>query len=346
MSRLRPSVSWILSAACFFTAAAQDIRYAVELNHVPVECRSVAMGNTGVVLPRNGTTAFWNASLPAYSTTYDIALEGAKLYGNLADLGVASLSAPVQEGLNLGALYTGFFSGDILEQDTLQGEPLERLYNPDLRATGNDATGVFTNNQHRVQVFVARLFNLPVPRPSGYSLPMPVDLAAGLNFKYFWQTMTPGDDVRMGFNVNLDFGAALSIGADYDLEAQEISRRILLGMAIRDFLPTEVVWLHSNDGYREPVDLSQYYGVSYCDKTGFLKGNWTLTFALHNSYTTSVHAGIEAEFWDLVAFRAGVSDRIPTLGAGIRTDVLYLDYAFTFDELDFSPLRLSLGFSF
>jgi hypothetical protein len=346
---LTPACLHICLAAVFVlctSVAAQDIRYAAELNHVPVECRSVAMGNSGVALFRNGTSAFYNPALPAFLSRYEIALEGAKLYGNLADLGVASLSAPVQNEVNIGAVYTGFFSGDILQQDSLEGTPQERLYNPQLRANGEDATGVFQNNQHRVQVFVARLFNLPLPRPSGYSLPLPVDLAAGLNFKYYWQTMTPGDDVRMGFNVNLDFGIALSVGADYDMQKQQISRRILVGMAIRDFLPTRVTWLHSPTDYSEPVDNSRYYGISYTDRTGFLRGNWTVHLALHKSYETSVHGGLEGEFWDLVAFRAGISDRMPTLGAGIHTDLFRLDYALSFDELELSPLRLAIGFSF
>ena len=335
-----------VAAATVVQASAQDIRYAAELNHVPVECRSVAMGNTGVVLPRNGTGAYWNPSLPAFLEKYEITVEGAKLFGSLADLGVLSAAAPIQNGINLGALYTGFFSGDILQQDSLEGTPLERLYNPQLRANGEDATGVFHNNQHRIQLFIARLFNVPIPRPAGYSLPLPIDIGAGLNFKYYWQTLTPADDVRMGFNMNLDFGAALSIGADTDIKTQEITRRILIGIALRDFLPTKVMWLHSPTEYQEPVHGTQSFGVSYTDRTGLLKGNWTVAIALNRSYESTVHVGLEGEFWNLIAFRAGLANRIPSLGAGISTDFFRVDYAFTFDELAFTPLRLAIGVRF
>jgi len=342
MLRLCPA----LTVACIATAAGQEIRYAMELNHVPVECRSVAMGNSGVALIRNGTSAFWNPALPAFNTKYEIAVEGAKLYANLADLGTASMSAQVQDGMSMGTVYTGFFSGDILLQDTLPGTPLERLYNPELRASGSDSKGVFHNNQHRIQVFVARIFPIPIPRPAGVSIPLPVDVAAGLNFKYYWQTMTPEDNVRMGFNVNMDFGAAISIGADFDLTRREISRRILFGMAIRDFLPTQVMWVQSPIDYREHVNSSRFYGVSYNDNTGFFKGNWTLSAGVHKTYSSSIHVGLEGEFWDIIAFRAGLSDRMPTVGAGIHTDIFSIDYAMSFDEIAISPLRLAIGFSF
>jgi hypothetical protein len=48
----------------------------------------------------------------------------------------------------------------------------------------------------------------------------------------------------------------------------------------------------------------------------------------------------------MVAFRAGLSDKTVTLGAGIVYKAYCFDYAFSFDDLDNSPVRLSLGYSF
>jgi hypothetical protein len=330
----------------FFSCFAQEIRYALEMNRIPIECRSVAMGGTGVALYRDAAVSYWNPALPAFNKNYYVSVEGAKLYSNLSDLGAVSLSAMIQKGLNIGALYTGLLSGDITEWDTLEGELLERLYNPELRASEDDGTGVFHNNQHRIQLFVARLFPIRIPRPAGVGVPLPVEFAAGMNCKYYWQTMTPQNDIRMGMNINLDFGAALSIGVDYDIEKNEVTRRILIGIAFSDFLPTKVSWVQSPIDYKEPVHGSQSYGISYSDRTGFLMANWTASLALIKQYEVAVHAGIEAEFWNTVAFRAGIADRRPALGAGIRTDIFRIDYAITFDELAVTPLRLTIGFYF
>jgi len=64
-----------------------DIRYAAELNHVPIGCRTIAMGNTGVTLPYNDMSIYWNPSAISFSDNYDISIEGAKLYGGLSSLG-------------------------------------------------------------------------------------------------------------------------------------------------------------------------------------------------------------------------------------------------------------------
>ena len=48
-----------------------EIRYAAELNHVPVGCRTIAMGNTGVTLPYNDMSIFWNPSAISFSDKYE-----------------------------------------------------------------------------------------------------------------------------------------------------------------------------------------------------------------------------------------------------------------------------------
>ncbi|MFW5775583.1 MAG: hypothetical protein ACOCW2_04760, partial [Chitinivibrionales bacterium] len=209
-----------------------------------------------------------------------------------------------------------------------------------------EGNGIFHNNQHLIVATASKRFSIPVPRPTGFSTPMPVDLAAGINFKYFWQTITPEDKVRMGMNVNVDVGAALQIGADYDLKNQRISRKVLIGVSVRNALPTDIVWMHSYQNYREPVDYSVLWGISYSDYTGFLWADWTASFAINKSYRSTVQAGVEAVFLDCVAIRGGVDDASPTLGAGLRIKMFTFDYAFSFDDITFSPLRLSMGVAF
>jgi len=149
--------------------------------------------------------------------------------------------------------------------------------------------------------------------------------------------------LRMGVNVNCDAGLVLRIGLDYDLSSQTVSREIYAAASLRDALGTQVTWLHSPDNYQEKVDRLQYYGVSYVDKTGILAAHWTVSLAIEKSYELTYHGGIEALFWEMLAFRAGMSDKVPTLGAGVRYKRYYLDYAFSFDDVASSPLRLSLG---
>lgn len=336
----------VLIYAFFSLLFCQTIRYAAELNHIPLGCRTVALGNAGVAIPYSGYCAFWNPSLPSCSDKREVWLEGAKLYNSLSNLGSASFTAPVQNGLNLGAIYTAFLSGDITEWDSLEGTPLERLYNSEMRPDGNDGNGIFHNNHNSIIVSMSKMFSVPIPRPSGFSVPLPFDILTGLNFKYYWQTMTPADKVRMGMNVNIDIGICLRLGASYDIASQSIVREVIMAAAVKDVLPTRMMWINSYSDYDEPVHSARYYGLSYIDRSGFLKAHWTVVLALQRSYQTTVHAGLEGLFWDLVALRVGISDKTPSIGAGIQREIFFLDYAFTFDEIAFTPLRLDLGFKF
>lgn len=321
-----------------------DIRYAAELNQVPIGCRAIAMGNTGVVLPYSAMSIFWNPASISFSDKYETSVEGAKLYGGLSSLGALSFHAPVQSGLSAGIMYKAFFPDNIYEWDSLPGTLFDRQYNYSI--DGYPAKGIFHNNQHSIIASIAKTFSLPISRPSNFSVPLPVDLGVGLNIKSLIMTMTPGDKVRMGYNINLDLGVIFRMGVDYNLKEESIRREILMALAIRDILPTKMTWMHSYEDYEEPVDYTQSYGLSYIDRSGFLFADWTVSLALYRQYETTLHMGLEGVFFDIVAFRGGISNRTATLGAGVHYKNYSVDYTFTFDEIDYSILRLAVGVKF
>ena len=322
-----------------------DIRYAAELDQVPVGCRSAAMGNAGVAQPLDASSIIWNPSSSSFAQSRQISAEYASLYGGMSSQACAAFWAPLQEGMSAGIFYEPFFSGDINQWDSLPGTYLQRQIDPSMRADGT-SQGVFTNTQNTLSISLSKLFTLPIPRPSSYSYPLPLEIASGLSFKGYWQTMNPRGKLRMGMNVNCDIGVMLHIGIDYDILRKAVCREFYCGLSVKDALGTKVVWLHSPTDYQEKVDRTEYFGVSYIDKTGILGAAWTVTVAGERSYTTAFHGGIEAQYWNMVAFRAGLSDKTPTIGVGISYKKYCLDYAFSFDDLAYSPLRLSLGYAF
>jgi hypothetical protein len=325
--------------------AASDIRYAAELSRMTAGSRAAAMGSAGVALPFDATSIIWNPAAPSFAASSDVSAEGASLYGGMSKKACIAFRTPLQEGMSVGVLYEPFFSGAIYQWDSLPGTYLERLMEPSLRANGS-SSGYFTNTQHLLMVALAKCFKVPIPRPSSYSYPLPVDLAVGLSFKSFWQTMNFEKKTRMGMNFNCDVGCVLRVGIDYDVQKQATTREILIGVSVKDALGTKVTWLHSPVDYQEKVDRVEYVGASYVDKTKILGANWTVTLAGENFYRRTVHAGIEAQLWDMVSFRAGISDKMPVLGVGLLYKKISLDYAFSFDDLAYSPVRLSLGYEF
>ncbi|MBN1129360.1 MAG: hypothetical protein JXA71_10255 [Chitinispirillaceae bacterium] len=324
------------------------IRYAAEATHLPLGSDIVALGETGVVLPRHGVASFWNPATPAFLSKYEFSTEFADLYGGLSQHGCVAMAVPLSEGLGASALYMPFLSGPIDRFDALQGTKSDRDADVNLRPDGTPLSS-FSNNQHLIVVSVGKLFSFPMPRSSDASFPLPFEIGAGASFKSFWQTMRPDSLMRMGMGANLDAGVIMRVGLDYHLVRKEVSRQLLFGASARDFLPSPMVWLKSRDEYhhteeyREDLSRSYYSGLSYVDKSGNFGGNWTLSAALEQRYRLSWHYGIEAEFFNMIAFRGGFSDKVPSVGAGIRYDRFFLDYSLRFDELAFSYIRLAAG---
>lgn len=322
------------------------IRYVNEFNRIPLGCRANALGNSGVVLPYSDFAAFWNPAISAFDDKFVVSVEGAKLYGGLSSLGALYFMAPVQAGVVAGLNYAAFFPGSITQWDTIPGTYEEVQTNQLYSQSGYSDKGVFHNNKHRVTATVGKLFNLPVRRSVAHAVPMPVDIAVGLNVKALWETMTPDDDVRMGMNINMDLGLAIRLGVDYDFKEKRLKREFLVALSWIDLLPTKMKWLHSWEDYEEETKSSQHYGLAYIDRSGFLKGNWTIVLALQKQYDVSVHAGLEGEFFNMVAFRVGYSDKRANLGCGIHYKRYSLDYSFSFDELKYSPVRITAGVRF
>ena len=339
------AVHGVLSAADDSLA----IRYAGETTHLPVGSDIVAMGETGVVLPRHSASSLWNPAAPAFTDKYEISSEYADLYGGMSLQGCVGMTIPFSGGIGASVLYVPFFSGPIDREDTLPGSYQERLLNQDMRADGSNL-GTFENNQNLLLVSMARLFTFSMPRMGESGFALPLEIGTGFSFKSSWQSMNPtGSVTDYGMNVNLDAGIMVRAGLDYDLTRKVVSRQLLFGLTERDFLPSPVVWTNSRDEYnpsqeyKESITPSFLSGISYIDKSGDLGGVWTFSAAIESQYQTTYHYGVEAEFWDMVSFRGGFSDKVPSIGAGIRYKNFYLDYAFRFDELDVSPVRLTFG---
>lgn len=343
---------------CIYAYADNQIRYANELGRLSIGCRIAALGDAGVVVPDNAFSGYWNPGLSCFSDAFEFYGEYGSLYGGLSSIAPLALGAPLQDGLNLSAMYIPFFSGDIEGQDTLSGTYRDRLEDYTLRPSGGN-TGYFQNNQNQLLLCVSKSLRLPMMRTGGISYPLPIDIGVGCSFKGYWSTINALDKVRMGMNINCDIGLAIRFSLDYNLAKKMIIRQLYLGVAIRDVLPTSMVWLYSPDEYSERVASARYYGISYIDRSGFIFGNWTLAismqrdlgdFANHpdetSGYATTYHAGIEGEFWDAVALRLGISDRHPTIGAGIHFGVFSVDYAYRVEELANSVVRVSAGLKF
>ncbi|NLE01169.1 MAG: hypothetical protein GX640_14975 [Fibrobacter sp.] len=335
----------LLAVIAFFVvsiteAFSQDeIRYTADILNIPAGADVCGLGDAGVVLPRRAVASWWNPAAASFSNHFEITAEIADLYHGLSQTGCFAARIPVQNEIGVSVVYVPFFSGDIPLFDKIPGLPNDKESWSD-----GIPRGYFKNNQNVISLAMSKIWHLKLPRLPGSGYPLPLDILAGGGVKGFWQMMNPRGINYYGAAVNVDAGVIASIGLDYDLESKQTSRKIMIAAAIKDFLPNRVIWINSPENYVEKMKLTHSYGIAYEDRSGQLGGNWTVALSLKKQYEISYHAGIEAEFWNTVTFRAGISDRTPTLGAGIHYKKYFIDYAFRFDKIDFSYMRLTLGF--
>lgn len=344
---LLPALSPVLFLhLCMVPLAGEEtIRYAAEMTRLPAGSDIAAMGDAGVALPGRASSAVWNPASAAYNQQYQFSAEGADLYRHLSQHGCFSGSAPLINNSGVAVHYQPFYSGVIEEYDTI---PEASGFNG---LTRYKPKGYFKNYQHLLTIGVARKISLTMPRFSEAAFKLPFEIAAGGNLKAFVQYMNPGGDRYMGLGYNMDIGMSARMGVDYDIDKKEVSREIQLGVSIRDVLPTDIIWIYSNadvwmyspSAYREEFTYAQYYGVSYTDKSSDMPFDWTVALSLHKEYKVTYHGGIEMLFMKKVLFRAGLSDKTPVFGTGLRYKSLFVDYAFRFDAVAISYARLTAG---
>jgi|GEM_PF-977063 len=327
--------------------ADDEIRYGADATRLPVGTDIAAMGDAGVVLPRRVPSSIWNPAAAAFFDRYEFSAEGADLYCRLAQQACFAATAPLRNNIGASICYQPFYTGLIEQYDSIpEASSLNEL-------DGHRPTGYFRNFHHTLHLTVARNIPLHLPRFSEIDPPLPIDIAIGTNLKIYAQSMNPDDRMYVGMGYNADIGLQIRLGLDYDMKEKSICRELILGATLRDPLPSDIVWIHraddawmySPDSYREPFSFAQYYGIAFSDRSGDLFANWTIALALHKEYDVTYHGGIEAEFWDMVSFRIGFSDRTPTVGAGFRYRRIFMDYAFRFEEIAVSFVRLTLGVS-
>ncbi|MCX7727628.1 MAG: hypothetical protein N2053_12370, partial [Chitinispirillaceae bacterium] len=303
----------------------------------------------GVILLRRAYSTLWNPAAASFLNKYEFTIEGADLYGHISQHGCIAVTAPIHKSIGAAISYQPFYSGVIEEYDSISPSTVEsgiKTFSP---------TGYFKNYHHLFTLSSARKLSWVLPRFSETDIKRTADFAAGVNIKAYLQTMNLRGYRYIGMGYNFDFGLAAKIVLDTDLKTGEMIREFIVGATIRDFFPSNVKWIYSvktklynsPQGYREPFSSGQYYGIAYIDKSGDFFADWTIALCLHKEYgKITYHGGIEAEIFKTICFRIGLSDRIPTLGAGIKYKNFFTDYALRFDEINPSYIRLTLGVFF
>lgn len=303
---------------CAVTADAQKTgiaKYAGEFMATGIGGRALAMGGAYAAVTRDVTAAYWNPAGLMNLEYPEIGLMHEQRYGGLLSFNYGGVAWPFGPRYTLALTVTRMGIDDIPDTRNAlidlngngQLDPNERL------------------NYDKIDYFNSADWAAYLT----YAFRVHPQLALGVNLKLIMRELADASAYGVGFDV----------GASY-----AVTPRFFLGANLQNATTTLIAW---STGTNDLVSPTMKIGAAY--ELEALGGTFTPAVDLdimgENRQTASLlsvgpfsvnpRAGLEYQFRNLFALRAGFSDvQEFSFGAGVHLPKLFLDYAFSQSPLN------------
>lgn len=286
-------------------------KYAGEFISLGVGGRALALGGAYVALANDVTAGYWNPAGLARINYPQIALMHDEQFGSLVNHDYGAVAFPMGTSSSIGVSLIRLGVDDI----------------PDTRNAGVDINGNLTYDPlqfSRIDPDRVTYFNA-----ADYAL-------------YVTYAQRHSDDLSYGANVKLirrDLGDASATGIGFDVGVWYTPfERLVLGANVQDITTTFLAW---STGRNELISPTMKVGSAYfidllggrfapaVDVDIRFEGRKYSSMAHLGPMSLDLHAGLEFQFRELIALRAGYSDvKQLTMGAGVHLPKLNIDYSF------------------
>ncbi len=303
-------------AACFVgqTAFAQSIaKYAGEFLSIGVGGRALGLGSSYVALANDASAGYWNPAALARINYPEAMLMHDERFGGLLNYDFGAVAIPYGPNATLG------ISVMRLGVDGI----------PDNRNAGVDANGNFIlpDDQpafSRIDYSKVTYFNsADWVLYASYAHKTSTGLMYGFSVKLLRESLAEFSATGIGFDIGFLFSPV---------------RNLSVGINAQDITTTLVAW---SNGTNELISPTVKIGTTYSFElfggrfaptvdvdTRFENRQFSSTAHL-GPISFDPHAGLEFDFKNTVALRAGYSDvKQMTLGAGIHLRKIDIDYSF------------------
>lgn len=322
-----------------FAADSQSVRYSLELNRIGAGVSANAMGNAFTAAQPEAVHIYWNCANLANLSNRQLYFSHTGLYGNIATYNSFILALPLYSGVSIGAGYLRYEDADIPRFNSLAGTQSDRENSLNARPDGTYEE-TFSSVQDEILVSTAKQYLIDLPRVAFYSIPAPLSISLGGTFKFYRNVL----DQYYGLNANMDAGIIAQLGLEVNPKTRFIERMICVGASLQDILGTPVSWQYSD--YREETQYNYRVGISYIERTPIMHGQLQICADVEKQYDRIDHVGIEYFLFNVFAIRAGLNNRYPTVGAGVKYNYFRIDYAYSFYSLADTPFQLGLQIAF
>lgn len=341
MSTRHIGITSIISAGCVFfgllpqpASGAARAKYAGEFIAIGVGGRALGLGGAYAALAHDVTAAYWNPAGLSTMMYPQVTLMHDERFGGLINYDYAAVALPAGTSTSLAVSLIRLGVDDI-----------PNTQNAGIDANGNPLPPGQTQNLAGIDPSKVTYFNA-----ADWAIYLSYSKKASNQFSY-------GANVKF---IRRELGEASATGVGFDLGAQYlVSDRFLLGVNAQDITTTLVAW---NTGTNELITPTLKTGSAYLidvlggrlipafDIDFRFEGRKSESNAHFGGVSMDFHSGMEFDFQNLVAVRAGYSDiKSVNFGTGIHLPKFDIDYSFAkfdrTDQLD-NTHRISLTFTF
>jgi hypothetical protein len=179
--------------------------------------------------------------------------------------------------------------------------------------------------------------------------PIPYDTVGTKDVLFYINGAKGNDRFSYGANIKVfyrDLAVITGIGGGVDLGLVLKMNYLVIGLAVRDFILSPIVW---SNGTKETIVPKLSLGIAPVIPLEKINSVITLECDFIKTLDIdgfSINMGFECAYKDLIFGRTGIYDGNYTIGAGLKYKKFSLDYALiTHSELKNSH-KISAGFAF
>ncbi|HTP13690.1 MAG TPA: PorV/PorQ family protein [Bacteroidota bacterium] len=320
----------LIVTVCIPATSQTIAKYAGEFMAIGVGGRALGLGSSQVALANDATAGYWNPAALAQINFPELILMHDERFGSLVNYDYASVAIPYGTDQSFG-----------LSLMRLGVDGISDTRNALIDYSGSGVLDASNRLDYdKVTSFNSADWAVYLSYASHYS----PEILYGINFKFIRRTLAEFSATGVGFDVAMLYSPTddWRIG----LNAQDITTTFLAWSTGRDELISPTLKF----GTAYFLDLFGGRFAPTCDVDLRFENRQFASVANVGPVSIDPHFGVEFDYKQLIALRAGYSDvKQLTLGAGIHFRKLDIDYSFARlgQENDLGDThRISLRFVF